>query len=782
MTYRSPYSSRSARDQRRRQSSPIWPKLLGVLIVATILVAGGLALSMAGVEFQSPFVRGEAGTAPPAGGSDIPAVAPNGTPGGAGTGAIPPTVAAVTADASPGAAGTPTRAGSPGAASPVANVRDTRAVAQAFVDRWNAKNYNGMYDLISRADQANITRERFAARYGAIAAEAGLTEVKATLGEGTPGVARFPLRVEMQSALVGSIREDNALTLRQDGDEWRVAWTPSLIFKDLGDGLIRFKGDKPARGRILDRKGRPLAQQGLVNQVGVIPGQIKDEGPFLDGLSKALGISPERIKAKYAGAQPEWIVPLKILPDPLPADLDAQLKALPGAAVQKVPQRVYPQGAIAAHAVGYVGAITEEELRTLAARGYTEDDRIGRAGIEAWGEQYLAGKKGGQLLVVDTNERVRTVIAERKSEPAADIHLTLDLDLQRALEEALGDRPASGVVLDPATGGILAMASHPTYDPNGFILGFDDAAWARLNDDALRPLWNRAAQYAYPSGSIFKVVTSTAGVERLGLKPDSRIDCPATYSLPGQSNAWRDWAYPNAQGTLTLTNAITQSCNTVFYEIGRRLDDIDANILPEIARGFGLGKPTGLEELPEVAGTVPDPKWKREVLNDGWSTGDAINFSIGQGYFLATPLQMANLYNAIANGGTLLRPFLAARVVAPDGQLVRGADRKEIGKLPASPEALAMIHGAMKAVTTAPNGTALKAFAGSPVVVAGKTGTAEIPPQYHGWFASFSPADTPKITVLTMVENTENWSAGSQIAALMGRKVYDVYATLGPVP
>jgi penicillin-binding protein 2 len=370
------------------------------------------------------------------------------------------------------------------------------------------------------------------------------------------------------------------------------------------------------------------------------------------------------------------------------------------------------------------------------------------------------------------------VIAERKSEPAANITLTIDIDLQVSLEEALGDRPSSGVVMDPATGGIVAMAAHPTYDPNGFVLGFDDAGWARLNDETLRPLWNRATQFTYPSGSIYKVITATAAIEKLGMTPQTTIPCPAQYSLPGASNIWRDWTFPNAQGTMTLQNAITQSCNTVFFEIGKQLDDKDENLLPEMTRAFGLGKLTGLEELPEAAGVVPDLKWKREVLNDGWATGDAINLSIGQGFFLSSPLQMANLYNALANGGTLLRPFLAAKVTLPDGKVVRQTERKEIGKLPTSPAALQMIWVAMKNVTTAANGTAVPPFQGSPIVVAGKTGTAEVPPQPdHGWFASFAPADKPTITVLTMVENG---GPGSKVAAPIARTVYDKYATLGP--
>ncbi|MGN6673790.1 MAG: penicillin-binding protein 2 [Thermomicrobiales bacterium] len=770
MTYHSPYSSHTSRRARR---APLWPKLLGVLIVLTILVAGGLVLYQSG--FRLSLARlGVATSTAALGATPTGAVAASsGTPvapGNAnGAGALPPTATI---------AGTPAGSanGTPAFATPKGD--DMRSIAQAFVDRWNAKDYSGMYDLISSTDQAGIARDKFTSRYEGIAQEAGLIQLKATLGTPPRGANEFPVHVEMQSSLVGPITDDNTIPMRQDNGAWRVGWTPSLIFKDLGDGLIRYQPDIPQRGRILDRKGRVLAQEGLVDQIGVVPGQIQNEPQFLDTLSKALGVPSDVIKAKYAKAQPDWFVPVKVLPDPLPADLDHTLKTLPGIAVRKVQDRVYPQGTLAAHIVGYMTEVSADELKTLAAKGYIAGDRIGRAGIEAWGEQYLAGKKGGQLTIIDPNDsKVRKVIAQRKSEPSGDITLTIDLDLQKALEDAMGDRASSGVILDPASGGIIAMASHPTFDPNSFILGIDDKEWARLNDEQLRPLWGRATQFVYPSGSIFKVVTATAAVEALGDTPDTVIPCPATYSLPGAPNVWRDWTYPNAQGDMTLTTAITRSCDTVFYELGKELDDKDPNILPTFARKFGLGSPTGLQELPEAAGTVPDPKWKHETLNDGWATGDAINFAIGQGFFLATPLQMANLYNAIANGGTLLRPFLAAKVTLPDGKVVYAGARKELAKLPTSPTSMNMIHKGMYDVINAPNGTAVAPFVGSPIVVAGKTGTAEVPPNAdHAWFASFAPADTPKITVLTMVEHG---GAGSQVAAPVARHVYDVYAALG---
>jgi len=786
VTYRSPYSARSVRRARR---APLWPKLLGVLIVILLCVAGGVALYASGLRLnvsragvvtttpteQSAAVPGEATAT--FGVAGTPGTTAAGAVGNAdGSGAIPPT-------AVPLGGGTPEVAGTPGRAGPATpvgalNATDPASVAQAYADRWNNKDYSGMYDLIGATEQGGITRDKFVARYGAIAAEAGLSSLKATIGGVPSGTSQIPLHVEMQSALVGPMVEDNTITLRQEGAGWRITWTPSLIFKDLGDGLIRFKPDIPARGRILDAKGRVLAQQGLITIVGVVPKEIKDEAAFLPALSKATGVPPEKIKAEYASADPTWFVPIKTLPDQIPADANAILQTLPGAAIRKVNDRVYPQGSLAAHAVGYMSEVNADELKDLAPRGYISGDKIGRAGIEAWGEQWLAGKKGGQLTVVSQGETVRKVLAERKSEPAADITLTLDIDLQRALEEGLGDRAASGVILDPSTGGVLAIGSHPTYDPNGFTLGFDEAARARLNDETLRPLWNRAAQFTYPSGSIFKVITANAAVTKLGMNANTIIPCPAEYSLPGAPNIWRDWTYPNAQGNMTLQTAITRSCNTVFYEIGKQLDDLDPNILPQQARAFGLGSATGLEELPEAAGVVPDPAWKRQNLNDGWATGDAINLAIGQGFFLSSPLQMANMYNGIANGGALLRPFLAAKVATPDGRVLRTGERKEIAKLPIPANAMAMIHTAMVNVVSASNGTATDAFKGVAIKIAGKTGTAQVPPNPdHAWFASFAPADATKLTVITMVENG---GAGSQVAAPVARHVYDVYAAMNP--
>jgi penicillin-binding protein 2 len=470
-------------------------------------------------------------------------------------------------------------------------------------------------------------------------------------------------------------------------------------------------------------------------------------------------------------------MPLRNFPDQMDPNLLQQLTAIPGVVVQKWPDRVYPAGPAAAHVVGYLSQVTADELPEKSKLGYGPGDMIGRAGIEAWGEKYLSGKRGGRLTIVGPDGAERKTIGQVKSEPAADIVLTIDLDVQNAAAQALGDKVGSVVVLDPSNGAVLAMVSNPTFDPNQFILGISDDTWAQFNDPEKRPLTNRATQMGYATGSTFKVVTMTAGMEQLGLTEQSPVDCPATFSLPGNSQVWRDWT-PNGQGRLTLRNALVQSCNTVFYKIGADLDTKDPTLLPKTAEGFGFGQPTGIPELPEISGIVPSPDWKLETVRDHWARGDAVNLAIGQGYFTATPLQVADVYAAIANGGTLWQPYVVQEVKALDGSKPYQAQPKERGKLPLTPEHLNVIRSALKDVVSASNGTAVPAFKGEAKPVAGKTGTAENGQgDAHAWFAGYSPIDDPKMTGVALVEHGKE---GSSVAAPIIRTVIDAYWTANP--
>lgn len=677
--------------------------------------------------------------------------------------------------------GTNTVAGTPVAGSPqpidVSKLRSPHDAAQAWVNLWNAGNYAGLYSLLSTPAKQRITQDDFVKRYQGIDQEVGQTSIHVTIGTAPKDSNSIPIHVSRDSGKVGTLQEDNTVPTVKEGSSYRVDWTPSLIFADLGDGFVRWIPDVPTRGRILDRKGRPLANLGMISKVGVIPGQIKDEPAMLDKLSQILQMPQDQIKAKYANGQPDWFMPIRNFPDQMDAGMMDQLGAIPGVAVQKFPDRVYPAGPVAAQVVGYLSQVTADELPTLSKQGYASGDVIGRSGIEAWGEKYLGGKRGGHLVIVGSDGATRKTLAEVKSEQADDITLTIDLDIQTAADKALGDKTGAVVVLDPTSGAVLAMVSHPTFDPNQFILGQTDEPWAKLNDAQAQPLLNRATQSGYPTGSTFKVVTMTAALESLGMTPDTTIPCPASFSLPGSSQSWHDWS-TNGQGTLTLHNALVQSCDTVFYQVGADLDAKDPTILPNTARGFGFGSPTGLPELPEIAGTVPDPDWKLKTINDHWARGDAVNLAIGQGYFLATPLQLADAYAAIANGGTLWQPYLVQDVTALDGSKPYVAQPKERGKLPATPEHLAAIRSALHDVISAPNGTAVEPYSGEAHPVAGKTGTAEssqVDP--HSWFAAFTPVDGAKLAEVAMVEHG---GEGSQAAAPVTRQVIDAYYAANP--
>ncbi len=658
-------------------------------------------------------------------------------------------------------------------------LHNPKDVAEAYVKLWSSSDFSDMYQLLSTTSQQVINQKDFVDRYNGIDTEVGETSLVATVtGNGSgDNNSRIPIHVVWQTGKVGEIQEDNVVTLVQDNGAWRVDWTPSMIFADLGDGFVHWIPDVPQRGRILDRKGRPLAALGTITKVGVQPGQIKDEASMLQKLSELLGMPQDQIKALYSSGQPDWFMPIRSYPDNMDPNLLAQFQAIPGVVIQKWPDRVYPAGPAAAQVVGYLSEVTADELKTLGKDGFGPGDRIGRAGLEAWGEKYLAGKRGGRIVITGPDGTERKTIKEIKSEPADDIVTTIDLDVQLSAAQSLGDKWGSVVVIDPANGGILAMVSNPTFDPNQFILGMSDQQWTDLNDQTKRPLENRATQQAYPIGSTFKVVTMTAGMQSLGLTPQSTFNCPASFSLPNNNQVWHDWS-ANGQGTLTLHNALVQSCDTVFYQIAEQLDKKDSNILPDAAKAFGFGSETGLPELPETAGTVPDPTWKLQAINDYWARGDAINLSIGQGYFLATPLQVADAYAAIANGGTLWQPYLVQEVKSIDGKAVYTAQPKERGKLPATAEQLAAIRSALAQVTTAPNGTAAglsvaKPFAGETHSVAGKTGTAESDTKDpHAWFAAFSPAEGAKVAAVAMVEHG---GEGGDVAAPIARQVIDAF-------
>ena len=392
--------------------------------------------------------------------------------------------------------------------------------------------------------------------------------------------------------------------------------------------------------------------------------------------------------------------------------------------------------------------------------------------------------------MIDCESRDKTgEIAQSDGTPPQDIYTTIDLAMQQQVDQALtaqesdNDRDglrSAGVFIDPRTGAVLALVSHPTFDPNDAVSKhWTEADLELLNDSLLRPQANRATREVYPTGSIFKAITTAGAMHYLNYTGETPIDCPASVTIGNQT--WSDWVVENdleAQGPLTLHSGLVRSCNTVFYQIGADLDDLDPNALPDMARAFGLGAPTGIPYYPELGGTIPDPEWKREVINDGWSTGDAVILAIGQGYMTATPLQMANAYAAIANGGFVLQPYIVDRVQDPDGTITQVGERVVKGELPLTDTQLTELQAALAEQThNEENVGSNKVFGDLDWPISGKTGTAQNEldgsDRPHAWFAAYGgEGDEATIASVVMIENV---GEGVAYAAPATREVYDWY-------
>ena len=693
---------------------------------------------------------------------------------------------------STGAAPTDTPAGAP-------ITEDAGGYARAFYRAWELGDYLGMYSLLAPSSQAVVDSAAFVARYAetmdTAAIEAVHTQPLAMLQEGD--TAEYGVRVTLTSAVVGDIVRDHTTRLAYEGGRWGIVWDEGLILPELAGGnRLALELRIPSRGNIYDRDGQALAYQGTAYELGVVPGQIADEPGLLAALSATLGTPPDAIKAKYATAMPDWYVPVGVVSE---ETLQANALALEPfldkglTTPDRRPSRLYSDTNSAAHVIGYLGPIPADQIEDYKARGYRGDELVGLAGLEAWGEEYLNGTRGGILSVVDSAGNVVKLLQDREPEVARSIYTTIDLDFQAAVEKALADAIATHpgasygaiVVLDPRNGAVLAMATYPSYDPQVFNPLRDDggAAIAALLNDPGQPLLNRATQGAYPSGSTFKLVTFAAALNSGLYTPDTRYTSTGSWSRLGDAYTKYDWL-SGGHGTISLRQAIVVSCNTCFYDVGYTIDGADNTLFPRIAKAFGLGQPTGIQGVAEAAGLIPDPEWKLAETGEGWATGDAVNMAIGQGYVQVTPLQMANVIAAIANGGTLYRPTLIDHIGAGGNAPDEKPPSEVNGQLPLSADQLAVLQGALWDVTHAGSGTATHRFQNFAVPVAGKTGTAEAPPGLpHAWFVGYAPAEPftapdgryvegPELAIAVVLEHT---GEGSEAAAPLFRRVVEAY-------
>lgn len=694
-------------------------------------------------------------------------------------------------------------------------------VANAYIAAFTGKKYQALYVLTSQASRTRFSDPAIlhaAAKYQInavdytsaqdyithrtqyIVAAADIYSMSATPGKVhtiSATQATVPVRLIMSSARVGDIAEDITLPLRLENHAWRVDWSPGLIFPQLDSpadpnytNVVRLitSGYTGQRGTIYDSAGHALAMDGTVYQIQVCPSQIKNQSAVFAALMGNIDLTQAEITGAYQGQDPNQCYPVRTITQALYTKVSGALNVA-GVQAQQATGRVYPYGEDTAAVTGYVGQVSPQDLSADTSHYYESGDEIGRAGVEQWGESYLRPLKGGKLVIRSRNADgtdgpIQATIAERLAVNGADIHTTINLAAQQAAMAKLrAEAPYSGgaMAVNPETGEVLVLASNPMYDPNDLSLGLTANEQARLNAMD-HPYLDRAVQTADPIGSTFKPITLSAGLEN-GVTPTQIFTCPGSFTLPGVSHVFID-DKPDGHGSLTAPRAIAPSCDVIFWKIGALLNAKDPNLLPNMARAFGYGAPTGMVGLPagiENPGIVPDPNWLKQNQNATWTAVDAVNLAIGQGYFQATPAQMAMATAAIANGGKRLRPLLVSTVTDTTGATVfssSSAAQNQVGTLPVSAANLQVLQVALLGPTHDSDGTATQDFVNYPINVAGKTGTAESgQPNPHAWFTCYAPASpitgtpvTPTVAISALVEHS---SYGEKNAVPVSKAILD---------
>jgi len=669
---------------------------------------------------------------------------------------------------------------------PGASVPDVKETARAYLDAWKAGDYPAMYQLLTSVSQSALDQEEFTAYYTSVAAEADLNAVDAEILSSltNPDSAQVAYRVKLTSATVGEIRAETMMNLSLEKGGWRVQWDDTLILPQLKGGnylAMDQEGYTPSRGNIYDRSGHALVAQADAIAIGLYPDRMEptQEDELFGVLTELTGFSADTIRARYAnfpqGA--DWYLPLGEVSTGEIANRMDQLSKLSGLALSSYKARYYVDGGVAPHILGFMGSIRPEQLEEYLKKGYRQDDRIGQSGLEAWGEPYLAGKRGGALYVFNAQGQRVTRLAEAQSSPAQAIYTTLERDFQLEVQEAIGSFRGAIVILERDTGRVLAMVSNPGFDLNAFEpVNFNSYTLQQALESQDRPLMNRATQGLYPPGSIFKTITMAAALESDYYTPQSTYQCGYIFTEIEGVQLY-DWTYDYLQhdkvttpsGLLTLPQGLIRSCNPWFYHIGVDFYNRDMlNAIPDMAREFGLGSPTGIGAVDEAAGQVPSPE----------TIIDMTNLSIGQGDLLVTPLQVANFMAAIGNGGTLYQPQIIEKITSPGGKESYSFTPRVLRELPLTPETLSAIQEGLIGVVSSsrPFGTAFHIFTGLDVPVAGKTGTAtagyDMP---HAWFAGYTMAereDRPDIAIAVIAENI---GEGSAYAAPIFRRLVEIY-------
>ena len=651
---------------------------------------------------------------------------------------------------------------------------DIDAAAESFLSAWQEDAYDSMYAQLTSITKDAITFEEFDKRYRQAAISMTLKaldyQILSTLV--TPNSGQVNYRVTFETSLLGEITRDMLMNLVLIDSSWQIQWEDGMILPELrGGNVLEMQYKIPARGNIYDQDGYALVAQDDAVALGIVAGWIDPdtEGGMLSLLARLTGLSADTIRQKYEFADPEWYIPIGDISASVAAENATALSNYSGILMSAFRSRYYYDGGIAPHVVGYVLSISPEQLEQYQRNGYRGDEKIGAAGLEQWGEQYLSGQHGGSLYVKDSQGQIVTLIASSDSKPAYSIYSTIESELQYYLQRSLGDFNGAVVVVERDTGRILAMASNPGFDPNLFEpANVNNMLLGEVLSDPNLPLYNRATQGVYPLGSVFKIITMATALETGVFTPTYPYYCGSTFEELAGITLY-DWTYERElppSGTLTLVEGLMRSCNPWFWHIGLELwNQGYTTSLTDVAMGFGLGKNTGIE-IPDQAGNLEYPTLDREN----------VQLAIGQGTLQVSALQVAMFTAAVGNGGTLYRPGVVDQITPVDGDPFYSFEPEAVGELPVTGENLRAIQEGMRMVVNERLGTAYRQLGSMSINVAGKTGTAQNPlGDSHAWFTGYTynnNPDRPDIAVAIILENA---GEGSEMAAPLFRRAVSLY-------
>ncbi len=571
---------------------------------------------------------------------------------------------------------------------------------------------------------------------------------------------------------------------------WHLQVIKGNEFQRLSENnRIRILENPADRGMLLDRKGRILAHNRPSFEVYLVPEDLKKNPEVLVKVGEMLNMTQDEIKSKLQSQKKR--PPFK--PVKIKSDIDWNELALlefnrvhlPGLIVDVRPRRAYHYDDLASHLLGYLGEVDENELRQPKESPYRLGSLIGKYGVEYQWEDDLRGIDGGRQIEVDALGREIKPLRSVDPFPGNNLILTIDLDLQRAAEEAFQDKGGALIAMDPKTGKVLAMVSKPSFDPDLFTRNILPEEWRSLIEDPHHPLQNKGIQGQYPPGSVFKIVTAIAGLESGIITPDTQLTCTGSY--PYGNRDFRCWK-EGGHGTLSLHRAIVESCDIYFYQVGLK---VGVDRIAHYANELGLGRTTGIPLPHEKPGIVPSSSWKKKRFGVPWYSGETLSLSVGQGYLNTTPIQLANLISAVSNNGTFYLPQVVERVENIYGTALKEYRPVVIGRANISENTLRIIQEALSGVVNEPHGTGW-ACALKGVKVAGKTGTAQVirmaqnfrkgdmdrmPLKFrdHAWFVAYAPCEDPQIATVVLVEHG---GFGAAAAVPIAKKVIEKYFSL----